>query len=164
MNISEKKKMELYKAFSDPILDARIQIARMGPGNKILEQVDEKLGNNILDAQKEFRMKKQWRVGWKPIDRATANPQWSGVIFDSFLEASSAAASLNKSDLGNHYFPDLMPEKRPERCTDCGHTFETDLLKPPPDPAEKGRLCPSCYENALGAFKANGSLHCAPSI
>jgi hypothetical protein len=109
-------------------------------------------------------MKKQWRVGWKPIDKATASPQWSGVIFDSFMEASRAADALNKSDPESHYFPDVMPEKQPERCTDCGRVFETDQLKPPPDPAEKGRLCPSCYQNALGVLKANGSLPCTSSI
>lgn len=101
---------------------------------------------------------KQWRVGWKPIDKATANPIWSGVIFDSFGDASRVATSLNRSDPENHYFPDLMPEAKPERCTDCGRVFETEQLKPPPDPAEKGRLCPDCYENAVGVLKANGSL------
>ncbi len=106
-------------------------------------------------------MEKQWRVGWRPIDSATAEPQWSGVIFDSFGEASRAADSLKKSDPNNHYFPDLVPETRPENCTDCGRIFETELLKPPPDPAEKGRLCPDCHENALEVLQANGSLHCA---
>ena len=101
-------------------------------------------------------MNKLWRVGWKPIDKATANPEWSGVIFDSFTEASNAAASLNKSDLANHYFPDLMPEQKPENCTDCGRVFETEQLKPPPDPKEKGRLCPWCYECALSVLKVNG--------
>lgn len=103
-------------------------------------------------------MKKQWRVGWKPIDKATATPSWSGIIFDSFLEADHVAKSLNTSDPKNHYFPDLIPEKNPENCTDCGCIFETDQLKPPPDPAEKGRLCPACYKNALGVLKANGSM------
>lgn len=107
-------------------------------------------------------MKKQWRVGWKPIDKATANPEWSGVIFDSFSDASHVAKSLNSTDPLNHYFPDLIPEAKPEQCTDCGRCFETELLKPPPDPAEKGRLCPSCYKHADDVLRVNGS--CASSI
>jgi hypothetical protein len=98
-------------------------------------------------------MKKQWRVGWKPMDKATATPNWSGIIFDSFAEASGAASVLNKSDPGSHYFPDLIPEQKPETCTDCGRIFETELLKPPPDPAEKGRLCPRCYEIAVSVLR-----------
>jgi hypothetical protein len=96
---------------------------------------------------------KQWRVGWKPIDKATAEPKWSGIIFDCFSDASHAASALNSSDPEHHYFPDLMPEKRPEQCTDCGRTFETEQLKPPPDPAEKGRLCPGCHELAKFQLK-----------
>lgn len=109
-------------------------------------------------------MSKQWRVGWKPIDKATATPSWSGVILSSFSEARNLAAGMNKADPSNHYFPDLMPEQRPERCTDCGGVFETEQLKPPPDPTEKGRMCPYCHEHALGVFKANGSLSGEPSI
>lgn len=102
-------------------------------------------------------MNKQWRIGWKPIDKATAKPEWSSVIFDCFTDASGAAASLNKTDPLHHYFPDLMPEQRPEKCTDCGRVVETEQLKPP-DPKERGRLCPWCYKNALDALKVNGSL------
>jgi hypothetical protein len=43
MEISEKKKAELYKAFSEPIMKVRIQVARMGPGDEKLMAIDEKL-------------------------------------------------------------------------------------------------------------------------
>jgi hypothetical protein len=43
MKLSEKKRTELYKAISEPIFQTRIGISRMGPGDKKLEQVDEKL-------------------------------------------------------------------------------------------------------------------------
>lgn len=104
-------------------------------------------------------MNKPWRVGYKPIDKATAKPIWSGLIFENFTEASRAAQALNSSDLSNHYFPDLLPETHPEKCTDCGLVFESELLKPPPDPKEKGRLCPFCYKHAKSVFAVNGSLH-----
>ena len=99
---------------------------------------------------------RQWRIGWRPIDKASANPHWSGVIFESFTQASRAADALNKSDPECHYFPDLIPEERPETCTDCGRIFETERLKPPPDPTEKGRLCPDCYKHADGVLRVNG--------
>lgn len=98
-------------------------------------------------------MNKPWRVGWKPIDKANATPKWSGVICESFAEANRLADSMNKTDPENHYFPDLVPEKQPEQCTDCGRVFEAEYLKPPPDPMEKGRLCPSCHESAIHALK-----------
>ena len=43
MQLSEKKRTELYKAFSEPILQVRIQVVRMGPGDEKLLEVDEKL-------------------------------------------------------------------------------------------------------------------------
>lgn len=94
-------------------------------------------------------MQRPWRVGWKPIDQASAEPKWSGIIFDDFAQASGVAKALNASDPENHYFPDLIPEKKPEQCTDCGRIFESEKLKPPPDPKEVGRLCPSCHEAAV---------------
>jgi hypothetical protein len=43
MKISQKKKTELYKAFSEPIMQVRIQVAQMGPGDEKLMKIDEKL-------------------------------------------------------------------------------------------------------------------------
>jgi hypothetical protein len=43
MQLSDKKRMELYKALSEPIMQVRIQVARMGPGDEKLIEIDDKL-------------------------------------------------------------------------------------------------------------------------
>jgi hypothetical protein len=43
MQLSDKKRTELYKAFSEPIMQVRIQVARMGPGDEKLIEIDDKL-------------------------------------------------------------------------------------------------------------------------
>ena len=54
---------------------------------------------------------RQWRIGWKPIDKASAEPKWLGKMpFDCFDDASRVAGELNKSDPLNHYCVDLIPE------------------------------------------------------
>jgi hypothetical protein len=55
MRISQKKQTELYKAISEPIFQARIRVARMGPGDKKLEQVDEKLFRLEQEIWKEIK-------------------------------------------------------------------------------------------------------------
>ncbi len=99
-------------------------------------------------------MKKQWRVGWKPIDKATAKPQWSGVIFDSFLEADHVAKSLNSSDPENHYFPDLLPGPM-DRCDECFAVVEKDSLKSSPEPGSNSRLCQGCFEHVQAVITVN---------
>jgi hypothetical protein len=108
-----------------------------------------------LEIEGDTMKSKLWRVGWKPIGKASANPQWSGVIFDNFTDASHVAASLNRTDWENHYFPDMVPDEKPEQCSDCGQAFNTEIMKSPPDPGEKGRLCPFCHEHAVSVLKAN---------
>lgn len=40
MKLSKKKESELWKVINDAVVDARIEIARLEPGNKTLEKVD----------------------------------------------------------------------------------------------------------------------------
>jgi len=55
--------------------------------------------------------KRQWRIGWRPIDKASAVPVWLGrTPFDCFDDADRVASELNKSDPLHHYCVDLVPE------------------------------------------------------
>jgi hypothetical protein len=59
MELSQKKRTELYKAFSEPIIKLRIQMSRMGPGDKKLKEMDDKL----------FRLEQEiWREIAKALD------------------------------------------------------------------------------------------------
>jgi hypothetical protein len=91
-------------------------------------------------------IQKNWTVAWKPIDKATAEPKYSEVIFESFPEADSVARSMNRSDPEHHYFPTLCDDiVKP--CGECGMLVKESELKN--DPTSHWKICKVCYQGVI---------------
>ena len=55
---------------------------------------------------------RKWRIGWRPLDKARAEPKYMPEHYETFNDAAAVAASLNHEYPESHFFVDLVPEVR----------------------------------------------------
>ena len=59
----------------------------------------------------EEKTKREWRVGWKHLDKAKEDPHWMPFHYESHEEAARVAAGLNVSEPMCNFFVSLVPLK-----------------------------------------------------
>lgn len=60
----------------------------------------------------EEQLKREWRIGWRHLDKATEEPHWFNIRYESHEEAAKVAAGLNSSDPMCNHFVSLDPVEK----------------------------------------------------